>query len=291
VLRDSKPELTIARGLARAYAVGSYAKDLVAEVRSKRAQLIEPMGAMHNSLVKKLALELAALMRADDALQAELRGIFRDGLNRLAPVAAFKEHGTRLIDAIKRDRIADAVRPDLEKLIQRWLVEKRKTADRWAERFSLEAHELIMDLLKRLINPDIAALAEIATKACGATGQTTFEEALREVGRHVRFDAHMFARVFEALIDILPDSVRSVLGTMLGKFAPALGPSTVDNQVEAAVARFFFKMPDAIEANILAAQSPQSWAEGVVDHLIETLETLVRIARVDHAERLMMQMA
>src|SRR5262249_15138812 len=40
VLRDNRPELTIARGLARAYAIGSYSKRLVGRGQRKRDSLM-----------------------------------------------------------------------------------------------------------------------------------------------------------------------------------------------------------------------------------------------------------
>src|SRR5207253_67331 len=68
VLRDNRPELTIARGLARAYAVGSYSKRLVTEIEGLRETLIPQIQSVHAELLDKLSLELTSLMRADDGL-------------------------------------------------------------------------------------------------------------------------------------------------------------------------------------------------------------------------------
>ena len=47
------------------------------------------------------------------------------------------------------------------------------------------------------INAEIGGLVEVAIDACGATGQTPFEEALRALGGKVRFEPGMLARLFD----------------------------------------------------------------------------------------------
>jgi hypothetical protein len=104
----------------------------------------------------------------------------------------------------------------------------------------------------------------------------------------------MFTRVSKEVIGMLPPVITNVFGsisTLFGRPAPSAGARPIEEQVEVSVVRFFERMPASIEANILAAQSPDQWAQQVVDHVIETLQTLVRIARVDHAEELMIKVA
>src|SRR5215510_12606236 len=71
VLRDDRPELTIARGLARAYAVGNYSKRLADEVESKRDLLVPHLHAIHDELLQKLCVQLTALIKDDDVLRDE----------------------------------------------------------------------------------------------------------------------------------------------------------------------------------------------------------------------------
>jgi hypothetical protein len=63
----------------------------------------------------------------------------------------------------------------------------------------------------------------------------------------------------------------------------------LDERALALTARFFDAMPIAIRWNILNVQSPDQWSLRVIDHLGETLATLVRVARVDEAERVILE--
>ena len=293
VLRDSRPELTIARGLARAYAVGSYSKQLVSEINGLRDQLVPQIQSVHAELLDHLSLELTSLMRADDKLQIELRNMFKDALGKIAPppVQGLREQGVRLLNLALKDPVAEAIRPDLEKRIGLWLVDNQQKVGRWAQRFSIEANQRVMALLKRHINAEIGGLVEVAIEACNATGQTPFDEALQALGGAVRFESNMVVRVLDEITGMIPPIVKrlfSALQKLLG-MAPAGGPQTIDDQAQQFVTRFFEAMPAAVRSNVLRVQTPEQWAERVIDHLIETLGTLVRIARVDEAERMILE--
>src|SRR5207244_12226202 len=82
VVRDDKPELTIARGLTRAYAVGSYTKRLVNEVRFKRETLAVPLASIHKELLDNLSYSLTAQIKLDGKLKDDLHDILKDGLRR-----------------------------------------------------------------------------------------------------------------------------------------------------------------------------------------------------------------
>jgi molecular chaperone DnaK len=288
VLRDDRPELTIARGLARAYAVGSYSKRLVGEVKIKREMLVPLLQSIHGELLEKLSFQLTALIKDDDKLKADLRNILKQGLIRAdaRPSGGFMDWLRRLLNLALQDPAAEAIRPDLEKLIERWLTENRQRVERWAQRFSLEANTRIMDLLRRHINSEIRGLVEVAIEACGATGQTPFDEALRALGGKVQFEPNMVARVYSEV----GRAVRQAYDQYIAKNDQG-GASSVDDRAAALTTRFFEAMPAAIRWNILTVQPPDRWAERVIDHLIETLQTLVRIARVDQAEQLILEAA
>ena len=289
VLRDNRPELTIARGLARAYAIGSYSKRLSTEIKRKRDSLIPKIQSVHRELLHTLSLELTSFFRFDEELKADLRQIFNDGLNRVArrPTDGLREHSERLINIALRDPLAQAIRPDVEKRIERWLAENRKRVDRWAERFSIEAHQRVMRLLKGEINAEIGGLVEVAIEACSATGHTPFAEALRELGGAVRFESSAFSRVLGEILSSLPPFLQR-FGTSLRGL---LGMGPAEDPAQAFVTRFLEAMPYAIRDNILRTEPPRVWAARVVDHLIETLETLVRVARIDQAEQLVLEVA
>jgi hypothetical protein len=236
--------------------------------------------------LEKLSLQLTSLIRYDEALGSDLRDIFKRGLLRIEASAGggFMDWLRRLFNLTLQDPAAEVTRPELEMLIERWLVGNRQKVERWEERFSLEANVRIMELLRQHINTEISGLVEVAIEACGATGQTPFEEALRALGGKVRFEPNVMARVYAEL----GRAMRQAYDQYMGKDGNLSLPNSVDARAAALTNRFFEAMPDAIRWNILAVQSPGQWSERVIDHLIETLETLVRIARVDQAERLML---
>ncbi len=289
VLRDDRPELTIARGLARAYAVGSYSKRLVTEVRDKRHLLIPQLQTIHGELLEKLSFQLTALVKDDDKLRADLRDILKEGLIRAAarPPGGFMEWLRSLFNLALQDPAAEAIRPDLEQLIERWLADHRQRVERWAQRFSIEANARIMELLRHHINAEISGLVEVAIEACGATGQTPFDEALRALGGKVRFEPNMLARVYNEV----GRALRQAYDQYIAKNGQTSQPNPVDVRAAALTIRFFEAMPAAIRWNILTVQPPDRWALRVTDHLIDTIETLVRVARVDQAERLILEAA
>jgi hypothetical protein len=287
VLRDDRPELTIARGLARAYAVGNYSKRLAAEVRSKRDQLVPHLHEIHDELLQKLCLQLAALIKDDELLKDELTAIFKDGLRRsdLDRTGGVGAWFLRLFNLALSDPAAEAIRPDLERRLERWLADNRPRVERWAERFSLEANERVMDLMRQHINAEIGGLVEVAIEACGATGQTPFEEALRALGGKVRFEPGMLARLFSEVTRLM----RYAYGEYILQNGAHDAEELLEERATALTARFFDAMPIAIRWNILNVQSPDQWSLQVIDHLGETLATLVRVARVDEAERVILE--
>jgi Hsp70 protein len=287
VLRDDRPELTIARGLARAYAVGNYSKRLAGEVRTKRDLLVPHLLEIHDELLQKLCLQLTALIKDDDALGQDLVAIFRDGLRRSE---AEREVGVgawflRLFNLALSDPAAEAIRPDLEQRLGRWLADNRPRVERWAERFSLEANHRVMELMRQHINAEIGGLVEVAIEACGATGQTPFEEALRALGGKVRFEPGMLARLFSEVTRVM----RYAYDEYIIQSGAPDAERMLEERAVALTARFFDAMPIAIRWNILNVQSPDQWSLRVIDHLGETLATLVRVARVDEAERVILE--
>jgi len=289
VLRDDRPELTIARGLARAYAVGNYSKRLSGEVRAKRDLLVPHLQTIHDELLEKLCLQLTALIKDDEALKGELTEIFKDGLRRSEAQRAggLGAWFMRLFNLALADPAAEAIRPDLERRLERWLADNRARVERWAERFSFEANQRAMELMRAHVNAEIGGLVEVAIEACGATGQTPFEEALRALGGKVRFEPGMLARIFSEV----GRTMRQAYDQYIIQSGQPDAEQMLEERAAALTARFFDAMPIAIRWNILNVQTPDQWALRVIDHLNETLATLVRVARVEEAERVILEVA
>jgi hypothetical protein len=142
-----------------------------------------------------------------------------------------------------------------------------------------------MDLMRQHIKAEIGGLVEVAIEACGATGQTPFEEALRALGGKVRFEPGMLARLFSEVTRVM----RYAYGEYILQNGAPDAEEMLEERATALTARFFDAMPIAIRWNILNVQSPDQWSLQVIDHLGETLATLVRVARVDEAERVILE--
>jgi hypothetical protein len=297
VVRDDKPELTIARGLARAYAVGSYTKRLANEVRSKRDALAGSLVSIHKSMLEDLSYQLTAEMKLDDKLRSDLREILKRGLasrTQSSGSTSVKDKLTgfwdalrkdptgqagRLVDSLRKDPSIDAIRPDLEQRMGRWLAENKRQMDRWATRFSLEANRRVMALLKEHINAEISGLVEVAIEACGATGQTPFDQALRALGGKVTFEPNVLARIYKDVAVW----ISRLVGGMRG--AGQDDAAVLEREADESTKRFFEAIPGAIRKNISDFQPQDYWARQVIGDLISTLETLVRVARIDEAEK------
>jgi hypothetical protein len=305
VLYDEKPELTIARGLARAYCIGSYSRNLVGDLATRREQLAEPLETIHEELLQNLSSRLTDRMSADLAFTQDVRRIFAESLERAAmsrpvnPTAggwfaefwekvrrlfaeiarafsrgstvSLKDHQERIKGVIQdmlKDPHVEAVRPALEARVREWITAHGEELTALDRQISAAAHRDVMSLLKRQL--DIHGLVEVAIEACGATGATTFEVVLKELGNKVDFGPGMIERVSE-WVEMLVRATRD--GKMAAK-------PDLDQQAIASTARFFSALPAAIRKNIGLVQSAQSWKESVLGDLERTLETLARVAPV-----------
>jgi Hsp70 protein len=312
---DGKPELTIARGLARAYAVGSYTTQLIDQVRAARATLMAPLQKIHAEILEQLSYSLTSVMKLDETLTTDLRRIFEDALNRAALARGIEPRPTSLIDRLLaslrrfwagllkgppkpggigksydyqewfrgafdellKDPNLDAIRPDLERRIGQWLGDNRGNLQGWDQRFALRAHRRIMELLKAHIHAEIGGFVEVAIEACSAIGATTFDVALKDLGGKVKFSPGMIGTLF----DEMTRRVRA-----LAAHGAAAGTDKAEEtrrQAGKSTEQLFDDLPSAIRRNLEQVQPAAVWAEMVIDDLIETLQTLARIARVDAA--------
>jgi hypothetical protein len=305
VLFDEKPELTIARGLARAYSIGSYSSKLIGDLEGRREELAPRLQTIHEDLLQSLSERLAGRMNADLKLKADIRRIFAQSLERAATsrpaqataagwfaelwekvrrlfaeiargfsrgsTASIKDHQERIkgvIQEMLKDPQAEAVRPALEMRVREWMAANREELTALDRQISGEAHREIMEVLKQHL--EIQGLVEVAIEACGATGATTFDVVLKELGNKVDFGPGMIER-FSDWMEMIVRATRD--GKMAAK-------PDLDQQANASTARFFAALPAAIRKNTELVQSAEGWKDGVLDDLARTLGTLARVANV-----------
>jgi molecular chaperone DnaK (HSP70) len=306
VLCDEKPELTIARGLARAYSIGTYSRRLSGSLAGIRPLLVDPLRKIHDDLLVSVATTLTDQMSADPNLARDIRNKFAESLARAAAKPIPRTFEVRLRDFFEqlkqllqglfhifsggtpsevqqaqvqnvfwqmfKDPEVEAVRPALEQCVKEWLAANRSRLATLDKQISASAHRQIMVLLKQYL--DIGGLVEVAIEACGATGETTFDVAFKELGNKVDFGPGMINRIFDWLEMI----VRTATSDPKATSRPNL-----DEQSKELTNRFLLALPAAIRENITQIQTADAWAQRILDDLTNTLETLARVARIDYA--------
>jgi hypothetical protein len=318
-LYDGAPELTIARGLARAYSIGSYSNQLIHEVNAARPLIIEGLRAIHTNVLAEISSKLADTMSnselrarvydafllalrnaevarfaemaspADQSLQAMIKRVVEwlrkllqglwAALSTGPPNRSFEDYQNQITRALARlisDPNAEAIRPELERFVAGWLAANRASVSKLDEQVSGRAHRDIMELLRKHVQ--IGGVVEIAIEACGATGPTSFEDALRNLGSEVEFQPGLISRLYgeaSKLIDTLTK----------GNASQEKEDKTaeLEKQADASTERFFAALPEAIRNNVLKAQTVEGWADGVVDDLVRNLRMLARVAGIDTA--------
>ena len=290
---DDEPELTIARGLARAYTVGVSSRQMAVQVSEARQRLLPELRTIHSEPLKDLSFRINAEMRHDAALQDRVRSIFtetyRDALSRPRPEKT-QTVWQALLDWLKglfgrvteQDPNEQALRPQLERSVGEWLANNEtKLQRRWVDQFAMAAHRRVMDLLMKE-NLYLEGLVEVAVEACGATGRTGLNDALNQLGSKVDFGPALISKMYR--------EITTLVTIVLGNGAPVqTTEAAINQQAEEATRRFFDAMPDAIAKNIARVQSPEIWAQRVIDDLIRTLETLATFAQADAAARISQQ--
>jgi hypothetical protein len=304
ILRDDAPELTIARGLARVYAVGSYSRNLIKTIESRRPKLRKELERLYTELLMgeegaNLSHSIMRLMKYDQKLVDEFDEIVRRGLEQEQADSKRQRWIERRRNAIIKHEAA--VRSDIQELLKKWVGDHGNEMGRAVERFSTEAGRRInKNVLKNTVG-ETGGLIEVAIEACGPTGQSSFGEALEKLGENFHLGRNIWSVLTERikrLRDILSgkqavkedDRLEQQIRQVRQRFFEEL-PSEIERSILRVLSRRHWpkhvlgrRMPAKIERRILRGQSREQWAEHVLGRLIETLETLVRIARVDQAE-------
>ncbi|HZV21930.1 MAG TPA: hypothetical protein VE986_10340, partial [Hyphomicrobiales bacterium] len=295
VIFDSKPELTIARGLARVYAIGSYSGRLAGEIRAARKELMRPLRAIHRDILQKLAARLAIMIQSNEKLRGDLETILRSwAVKGFEPTASPgpAERLKHYFLSAAGNRFAEEIRLLIERCLKDWLVENQQEIRAASESFSQEAYRRVMALLRSRIRSEIGGLVEVAVEACGASGGARLDEALRGLGHNVKFEPNLALKLYGALAKVVSDAYSALMReeqpAIRGAFAAKDG-DLVAAQTAKAMERLHLSLPGAIERNILAIQSSEAWSNQVIDHLLMTLRTLERLARGEHARSLVTQ--
>jgi hypothetical protein len=282
---DDEPEMTIARGLARAYTIGVYSRQKVDQLVIVRDKLTAALSDLHHNPLSELALRINAEMRADAALQDDVRRMYADYYRDFLTDAGTQKRGdifqallNWLEGLFKRVTVEDqkdlALRLKLERRIGDWLTANEpRLQRRWGEQFAHAAQRGIMDLLRKELN--LEGLVEVAVEACGAIGPTSFDVALQKLGADPKFG-----------ISKISSEVARLKLIMDPKITPEAVAAEVQNKAAALTQAFFETMPDAISRSIARLQSPTQWANYVVDDLIRTLQTIADFANASEAARL-----
>ena len=177
---------------------------------------------------------------------------------------------------ILRDKLADKVRPRLEQRLKKSISDNPAKLTAGSRSSRLMRIIAVWQAHPDDVGSEISGLVEIAIEACDATGATPFDEALGSLGARARFDVTVLDRVFNQLKELWELYFPS-------NGAPPDAATAIAKQTDEAIDRLFTSLPEAIQKNISSVQSPRKWADQVIDHLITTLETLVRVARIDEA--------
>ncbi len=283
---DDEPEMTIARGLARAYTIGTYSRQKIDQLVTARNSLTAALRELHHDPLNELSLRINAEMRADSALQGDVRRMYEECYRDVLADASSLKHRdifeallSWLKGLFKRVTTEDPkelkLRAQLQQRIGDWLTANEpRLQRRWGEQFAYAAHRRIMELLRQQVS--LEGMVEVAVEACGATGPASFDTALKRLGGDPKF----------GISKISSEMARLKLIAMGPKITPEAVSSEVQNQATASTQAFFQGMPNAICRSITQLQSPEQWANYVVDDLIGTLQTIADFANASEAARI-----
>ena len=282
---DDEPEFTIARGLARTYAVADHSRKLTATIAAARAVLIPALCEIRNDHLHDLAYRITAEMLDDANLQQAVRQIFVDYYRDALAVG----------EAPNRPRLGE----ELERRLGAWLTDNgEKLQRRWGDQFAYGAYQRVMRLLQQRLH--LEGPVEVAITSCGAIGPNRLDEALQNLGGNVKF-YDLTSRIQLEILQLMqqwlkPGAVpagNGAIAKIIVKFleflrtlfAPRLTPGAMEAEAQkhaaASTERFFKAMPNAIRQSIQQRKSPEDWAGQVIDNLIATLMTLADFARGD----------
>src|ERR1051325_5841144 len=283
VLSEDQPELTISRGLARAYSLGSHSQQLSEQIKAAQPKLGEPLRKIHAELVEKIATELSQELGNDAQLKEDIKEIFRQTLSSVErngqASGSFSDRIVQVVKDLIFDPKEEAARPALANRVGRWLQDNETELNHRADGVARLAHHNVTTLLRREVHGEIDKLVEVAIEACGATGARGLSGALKELGSSVGISPGFVARVFEGMRDYLATRFPSVLTS-------ADKPTMIDREAAEMTQRFYNNLPKAIRATILEAQKSQAWADQVVGDVTDTLTMLANAACVADAQRL-----
>ena len=230
---DDEPEMTIARGLARAYTIGTYSRQKIDQLVTARNSLTAALRELHHDPLNELSLRINAEMRANLALQGDVRRMYEECYRDVLADASSLKHRdifeallSWLKGLFKRVTTEDPkelkLRAQLQQRIGDWLTANEpRLQRRWGEQFAHAAHRRIMELLRQQVS--LEGMVEVAVEACGATGPASFDTALKRLGGDPKF----------GISKISSEMARLKLIAMGPKITPEAVSSEVQNQATA----------------------------------------------------------
>lgn len=219
---DNKPEMTIARGLALAYPIGTLSLELKRRLEERRTEIQDALSAMiRRDHTDKLANVICTLLRSDDALANNISGIFECTLSKatlpgLVPenkdgfwgrflkagedwYEAFRE----FVGTLRFDQ--KEIQPELSGALSTWmstpnvLGEILAAADGFAQGVFADA----MTILKEDTEKKIEDLMQVAIAVCNATGEQNVRDASVALIKGVRLGPTIWQSLEKFARDVL----------------------------------------------------------------------------------------
>jgi hypothetical protein len=261
IVTDDHPELTIARGLGRAYATGTYARTQLTRLKDAivRAAIIEMLQEF---------LEPAAADFADRFSTAFLSSREKQ-VEEIVRMYNFEK-----IDAATAER-------QLNQVIADWVTGEGKAAlvDE-IDRFGREAARTVEAAMKSQ-DVRIEGLIKIALEVCQPPGGERFQESLRNVAGRVAWKPGWLKQLYDYVANLVVGYIQQKLGKSISEEQRA-------QQIEQKSKKMFQQMqedfPKHVRAQFFEAKSPLDWCEEVVQSLADTLAIVAELAQIDSGE-------
>ncbi|MGF1461938.1 MAG: hypothetical protein ACFB2Z_01995 [Maricaulaceae bacterium] len=262
VLFDGAPELTIARGLARAYGVSALARTLSERFKPARAGFERvAMRDVHYPLITQLAEDCVA------ALIADLDSAFTEILTEAELDAGA---GTERARAQIAEAIADWARTP----------EARAFLDARSDGFAAAARAPLAEALQT-VDPQFDGVLALALEACAPPEAPVVQAALSEALAEVRLEPDVLSRLMAGLMSLW-GTARDWMSLetsplALAERAAQRPRSRARVQAQARHDRLTSALAGAIAKRLRAAQRPPAWSARAADRVSDALTALMRV--------------
>ncbi len=255
VLTDEKPELSIARGLCRAYAVGGHAQSLIDLLASKEQEVAGRLVAeIYAPRLAKLVEDLSNAMLSD--IQKDVQLVFY----------RFQ----------CGDLTEDNVVSRLSEITNHWISGKGRDRVRaLATAFSEAARQDVWELLKRC-DIRVDDLLRMAAEVCSPAGGTDLAGGLSDLGGRVQFLPGWWEAFLKGIRRYLADLVRGLFG---GEPTAQELDTLRESEATEMTSKFRVNLPAELSRTIVQIQSGEQWALQVLGYIRTTLDGIARLSR------------